>query len=95
MFWEALGSVVLGLALSWAAAHRLDDRLPARRVVLGAGTLGALFGALVTHGALGPGNTPGTLVGAVAVAAVVLSLLLRPRPSSRRDRMGRSAATPT
>ncbi|MEU6483087.1 hypothetical protein [Streptomyces sp. NPDC046887] len=89
MFWEALGSVMLGLALSWAAAHRLPDRLPARRVVLASGTLGALFGALVTHAALGPGNAPGTLIGAVAVAAVVLSLLLR--PTTRR--MRRSAAT--
>ncbi|MFF8287984.1 hypothetical protein ACF068_01980 [Streptomyces sp. NPDC016309] len=90
MFWEAFGSVVFGFALSWAAAHRLAGRLPSRRVVLGAGVLGALFGSLITHAALGPGHAPGTVLGAVAVAAVVLSLLLRP---SRRLR--RSAATPT
>ncbi|MDN3294612.1 hypothetical protein QWM81_11210 [Streptomyces ficellus] len=89
MFWEALGSVVLGLALSWAAAHRLADRLPSRRVVLAAGALGALFGALLTHAALGPGYGAATLIGAVAVAAVVLSLLLRPA----RRRLRRPAAT--
>ncbi|QGV78708.1 hypothetical protein [Streptomyces ficellus] len=84
MFWEAFGSVVLGFALSWAAAHRLTDRLPSRRVVLGAGVLGALFGSLITHAALGPGYALGTLLGAVAVAAVVLSLLLRPTRRLRR-----------
>ncbi|MFB7863398.1 MULTISPECIES: hypothetical protein [unclassified Streptomyces] len=88
MFLEALGSALLGFALAWTAVHRLADRLPARGVVLVAGTLGGVFGALVTHGALGPGHFLATLVGAVAVAAVLLSLLLR--PASRRLR--RSAA---
>ncbi|MFJ8585014.1 hypothetical protein ACIRD2_10195 [Streptomyces sp. NPDC093595] len=88
MLLEALGSVLLGLALSWAALQRLADRLPPRRTVLITGTLGALFGALITHGALGPGHAPGTLVGALAVDAVLLSLLLRPR----RGRLRRSAA---
>ncbi|MFC8916406.1 hypothetical protein ACFT5C_11620 [Streptomyces sp. NPDC057116] len=90
MIWEAFGSVVLGLALSWAAAQRLADRLPSRRAVHGAGVLGALFGALITHAALGPGHALGTLLGAVAVTAVVLSLLLRPA-----RRLRRSAATQT
>ncbi|WP_149184277.1 hypothetical protein [Streptomyces sp. TRM49041] len=88
MFWEALGSVLLGLALSWAALHRLADRLPPRRTVLATGVLGALFGALVTHAALGPGFVLGTLLGAVAICAVLLSLLIR--PAGRRLR--RSAA---
>ncbi|MEU7565662.1 hypothetical protein [Streptomyces fradiae] len=88
MIWEVLGSVLLGLALSWAALHRLAHRLPPRRTVLAAGPLGALFGALITHAALGPGLVLGTLVGAVAVSAVVLSLLIR--PAGRRLR--RSAA---
>ncbi|WP_336318960.1 hypothetical protein [Streptomyces lavendofoliae] len=90
MFWEAVGAVVLGFALSWTAAHRFGGRLPSRRVVLGAGVLGSLFGALITHASLGPGHAPGTLLGAVAVAAVVLSLLLRPA-----RRLRRSAATQT
>ncbi|WP_175412190.1 hypothetical protein [Streptomyces sp. TRM64462] len=88
MFWEAIGSVLLGLALSWAALHRLADRLPQRRTVLVTGVLGALFGALVTHAALGPGYVLGTLLGAAVISAVLLSLLIR--PAGRRLR--RSAA---
>ncbi|WP_426365982.1 hypothetical protein [Streptomyces sp. E-08] len=84
MFLEALGSALLGFALAWAAVHRLPDRLPVRATVLLTGTLGGVFGALVTHGALGPGHFLATLIGAVAVAAVLLSLLLR--PASRRLR---------
>ncbi|MFE9739697.1 hypothetical protein [Streptomyces sp. NPDC006477] len=88
MFLEALGSALLGFALAWAAVHRLPDRLPVRAIVLATGTLGGVFGALVTHGALGPGHFLATLIGAVAVAAVLLSLLIR--PASRR-RLRRSA----
>ncbi|MFC9595053.1 hypothetical protein ACFTUC_35335 [Streptomyces sp. NPDC056944] len=84
MFLEALGSALLGFALAWAAVHRLPDRLPVRATVLLTGTLGGVFGALVTHGALGPGHFLATLIGAVAVAAVLLSLLIR--PASRRLR---------
>ncbi|MFD9031541.1 hypothetical protein [Streptomyces sp. NPDC056527] len=85
MFLEALGSALLGLALAWAAVHRLPDRLPARGVVLTTGSLGAVFGALVTHGALGPGHALATLLGAVAVATVLLSLLIRPASRLRRS----------
>jgi hypothetical protein len=81
---EALGSVVFGLALAWAATRHLPDRLPPRRVVFTTGPLGALFGAYVTHAALGPGHLVANLVGAVAIGAVLLSLLLR--PSGRRLR---------
>ncbi|MET7857250.1 hypothetical protein ABZS81_08480 [Streptomyces sp. NPDC005318] len=88
MIWESLGSVVLGLALSWVALRSLSGRLPARRTVFATGALGALFGAYLTHSVLGPGHVPATLIGAVLIAAVTLSLLLRPR--SRR--LGRSAA---
>ncbi|WP_306328590.1 hypothetical protein [Streptomyces venezuelae] len=84
MLLEVLGSALLGFALAWAAAHRLPDRLPLRVIVLVTGTLGGVFGALVTHGALGPGHFLATLIGAVAVAAVLLSLLIR--PASRRLR---------
>ncbi len=82
---EALGSLALGFALAWAAVHRLADRLPSRRVVLAAGPLGSLFGAYVTHSALGPGHVVATLIGAVAVGAVLLSLLIRPRGRIRRS----------
>ncbi|MFD3535591.1 hypothetical protein [Streptomyces sp. NPDC058664] len=88
MFLEALGSALLGFALAWAAVHRLPDRLPVRVIVLTTGALGGVFGALVTHGALGPGHFLATLIGAVAVAAVLISLLIR--PASRR-RLRRSA----
>ncbi|MFF0741437.1 hypothetical protein ACFYVL_13650 [Streptomyces sp. NPDC004111] len=88
MIWEALGSVVLGLALAWTAASRLPDRLPSRPHVLTAGLLGALFGAWLTHTAVGPGHLLVTLLGAVAVGAVTVSLLLRPAGRIRR----RSAA---
>jgi len=79
--WETLGAVLLGVALSWAAARHLSDRLPSRRVVFTTGTVGALFGAYVTHAALGAGVLA-TLLGAVAIGAVLLSLLIR--PSARR-----------
>jgi hypothetical protein len=75
---EALGSVLLGLGLSWAADQRLSHRLPSRRLVFGAGPFGGLFGAYVTHMALGPGHALLTVGGGVAVGAVLLSLLLRP-----------------
>ncbi|GGU72276.1 hypothetical protein GCM10010275_03470 [Streptomyces litmocidini] len=84
MFLEALGSALLGFALAWVAAQRLSDRLPVRAIVLVTGALGGVFGALVTHGALGPGHFLATLIGAGAVAAVLLSLLIR--PASRRLR---------
>ncbi len=83
---EALGSALLGLALAAAAARLLAQRLPSARVVLLSGVLGALFGAYLTQYALGPGHNTltATLVGSVLVAAVVLSLLLRPGGESRR-----------
>ncbi|MFF3324724.1 hypothetical protein [Streptomyces sp. NPDC002889] len=82
MIWASLGSVLIGLALSWAAARHLSDRLPSRRAVFATGTLGTLFGAYVTHVAIGPGHVAATLAGAAAIGAVLLSLLIR--PSTRR-----------
>ncbi|GHH54052.1 hypothetical protein [Streptomyces candidus] len=92
MIWEALGSVVLGLALAWAADSRLSDRLPSRSRVLTAGLVGALFGAYLTHMAVGPGHPLATLLGAGAVGAVTLSLLLRPSGPPRRVRRRSAAA---
>ncbi|MFB6620162.1 hypothetical protein ACIGFK_05355 [Streptomyces sp. NPDC085524] len=84
---EALGSALLGLALSATAARVLAQRLPSPRIVLVSGVLGALFGAYLTHFALGPGHNTlmATFVGAVLVSAVVLSLLLRPAAGPRRQ----------
>jgi len=84
MFLEALGSTVLGLALAWAAAHRLPHRLPSRALVLSTGVAGALFGAFVTHSALGSATVLVILVGALVVSAASLSLLLRPVEGFRR-----------
>ncbi|OIJ93207.1 hypothetical protein [Streptomyces colonosanans] len=84
MLLETLGSAVLGLALAWAAAHRLPHRLPARALVLSTGVAGALFGAFVTHSALGSARLLVILVGALALSAASLSLLLRPAERFRR-----------
>ncbi|MEU9104675.1 hypothetical protein AB0D54_09945 [Streptomyces xanthophaeus] len=83
---EALGSALLGLALSATAARVFARRLPSARVVLVSGVLGALFGAYLTHFALGPGHNTltATFVGGLLVSAVVLSLLLRPGSGPRR-----------
>lgn len=56
MFLEALGAAMLGLALAWGAAYRLPHRLPSRGLVLSTGVAGALFGAFLTHTALGSGH---------------------------------------
>ncbi|MEV8531163.1 hypothetical protein [Streptomyces sp. NPDC051211] len=86
MLLEALGSALLGLGLSAAAVRVLGGRLPSPRLVLVSGVLGALFGAYLTHFAMGPGHStlPATFIGAVLVSAVVLSLLLRPNGRSGR-----------
>ncbi|QES52569.1 hypothetical protein DEJ50_21540 [Streptomyces venezuelae] len=91
MLMEALGSALLGLVLSATALRVLGGRLPSPRSVLVSGVAGALFGAYLTHFALGPGhNTPAaTFGGAALVSAVVLSLLLR--PAGRPGRSGRRA----
>ncbi|MFH9469852.1 hypothetical protein ACH4LT_21640 [Streptomyces clavifer] len=81
MLWEFISSVVLGLALSWAALHTLPGRLPSHSTVFVTGSLGALFGAYLTHSALGSGHLLGTPAGALLVGAVTLSLLIRPRGS--------------
>ncbi|KUJ41864.1 hypothetical protein MBT84_15715 [Streptomyces sp. MBT84] len=84
MFLEALGSAVLGLALAWFATHRLPHRLPPRLLVVPTGVAGALFGAFVTHSAVGAGSLLVILLGALVVSAASLSLLLRPAERFRR-----------
>ncbi|GGS26631.1 hypothetical protein AB0E75_07275 [Streptomyces griseoviridis] len=87
MLLEALSAAILGLALAWAAARRLPHRLPARSLVLATGVAGALFGAFVTHSALGAASLLAVLLGSAAVCSASLSLLLRPAGRLR----GRSA----
>ncbi|MFJ1972005.1 hypothetical protein ACIO93_25375 [Streptomyces sp. NPDC087903] len=84
MFLEALGAALLGVVLAGAAVHRLSHRLPTRSLVLATGVAGALFGAFLTHSALGPGSFLLNLVGAAVVSAASLSLLLRPAGRFRR-----------
>ncbi|MFE0805820.1 hypothetical protein [Streptomyces sp. NPDC058812] len=84
MLLEALSAAILGLALAWAAAHRLPHRLPARVLVLPTGVAGALFGAFVTHTALGAGGLLLVLLGSATLSAASLSLLLRPAGRLRR-----------
>ncbi|GAB2950184.1 hypothetical protein [Streptomyces heilongjiangensis] len=85
MFLEALGSALVGLALAWAAVYRLPHRLPARTLVLPTGVAGALFGAFLTHTALGSTHVLVLLSGGAIVAAASLSLLLRPTERFRRS----------
>ncbi|MEW1999278.1 hypothetical protein ACFWFH_16510 [Streptomyces coelicoflavus] len=85
MLLEALSAAILGLALAWAAARRLPHRLPARLLVLPTGIAGALFGAFVTHTALGAGGFLLVLLGAATLSAASLSLLLRPAVGLRRS----------
>ncbi|MFI8948670.1 hypothetical protein ACIGO6_19415 [Streptomyces sp. NPDC053750] len=84
MLLEALSAAILGFALAWAAAHRLPHRLPAPVLVLPTGIAGALFGAFVTHTALGAGSLLLVLLGSAALSAASLSLLLRPAGRLRR-----------
>ncbi|MFJ8144099.1 hypothetical protein ACIQ8D_03165 [Streptomyces sp. NPDC096094] len=84
MLLEALSAAILGLALAWAAVHRLPHRLPPRVLVLPTGIAGALFGAFVTHTALGAGGLLLVLLGSATLSAAALSLLLRPAGRLRR-----------
>ncbi|MFC9063143.1 hypothetical protein ACFTXB_34725, partial [Streptomyces sp. NPDC057074] len=67
------------------AVHRLPHRLPDRILVLPTGIAGALFGAFVTHTALGAGGLLLVLLGSAALSAASLSLLLRPAGRLRRS----------
>ncbi|MEU4654403.1 hypothetical protein AB0G32_10710 [Streptomyces sp. NPDC023723] len=87
MLLEALSATILGLVLAWAAARRLPHRLPAPALVVPTGVAGALFGAFLTHSAVGAASLLPVLLGSAAVSAASLSLLLRPAGRLR----GRSA----
>ena len=60
MFLEALGSALLGLALAWAAASRCPTVCRPAAWCSRPGVAGALFGAFLTHSALGvPAHSSG------------------------------------
>ncbi|MGK5626935.1 hypothetical protein [Streptomyces sp. URMC 123] len=93
MVLEALGSVIIGLAITYGARRWLPDRLPARPLVLATGPVSGLFGGLLTHSAVGPGHALGTLFGALAVGVTLMSLLIRPTGGVRAPhRAARTAA---
>ncbi|GHG57568.1 hypothetical protein [Streptomyces griseocarneus] len=88
ILWEALGSVLIGLAVSYGALRWLPPRyghFRSRTLALSTGPVAALFGALLTHSVLGPGHTLATLGVSLGVAVALLSLLLRPAARARRS----------
>ncbi|MFI0774984.1 hypothetical protein [Streptomyces sp. NPDC021212] len=85
IFWEALGSVLIGLAVAYGASHRLPRRLPPTPLVLSTGPAAAFFGAMIAHTVLGSGYPVVVLMVALGFAAAMLSLLIRPRTGRRRS----------
>ncbi|WP_055548040.1 hypothetical protein [Streptomyces sp. NBRC 110028] len=85
IFWEALGSALIGLAIAYGASHRLSRRLPATPLVLSTGPAAAFFGAMIAHTVLGSGHSAVVLMVALGFAAALLSLLVRPRAGRRRS----------
>jgi hypothetical protein len=76
MFWQALGSAALGLALAAAALRWLPGRFPDRRLLLATGPAAALLGGLVALAVMGGGRPLATLTVAAGVSAALCSLLL-------------------
>ncbi|MBO0654914.1 MULTISPECIES: hypothetical protein [Streptomyces] len=88
ILWEALGSVLIGLAVSYGALRWLPARFGqfrSRALALSTGPGAALFGALLAHSVLGPGHTLATLGVSLGVALALVSLLLRPAARPRRS----------
>ncbi|MFC5718808.1 hypothetical protein ACFP1Z_01270 [Streptomyces gamaensis] len=88
ILWEALGSVVIGLAVSCAALRWLPARFGqfrSRPLALATGPAAALFGALLAHSVLGPGHTAAALAVSLGVAVALVSLLLRQGEKARRS----------
>ncbi len=84
MFWEALGSALLGAAVACAALRRFPTHLPRPALVLATGGVSGLLGGLITRIVLGSGHTPSVLVAALGVCAALLSLLLSDGQGGRR-----------
>ncbi|MEV5505923.1 hypothetical protein [Streptomyces orinoci] len=91
IFWEALGSVLIGLAVSYGALRWLParfGRFRSRALALATGPAGGLFGGLLTHSVLGPGHAVATLLGSLVVGVTLLSLLLRQSTSHGAKALG-------
>ncbi|TJZ45244.1 hypothetical protein FCH28_28245 [Streptomyces piniterrae] len=91
LIWEALGSVLIGLAIALAATRWLPGRFASRTLTLATGPVAALFGALLTRSILGPGHPVEVLLAALAVGVALLSVLIRP-PRSPHHRLRRPTA---
>jgi ABC-type enterochelin transport system permease subunit len=86
MVFEACVFAVLGLAVA-AVVHRLlARRLPSTALVYATGAAAALLGGLLARTVLGPGHLAAGAAGSVVVAAVLLSLLVRPAQHGRHSR---------
>ncbi|WP_445395826.1 hypothetical protein ACSMX9_20375 [Streptomyces sp. LE64] len=85
MVWTTAGAAVIGLGLALAVLRLRAERLPAARLVVVTGVVGSLLGVFVTRTALGDPGAATTLVGAGALAAALLSLLLRRPHQVRRS----------
>ncbi|MFG2302928.1 hypothetical protein [Actinacidiphila glaucinigra] len=86
MMWEALAFAAVGLSVAYAATRLLPRRrLPEATLVLATGTVAAVLGGLITRTVLGSDRFLINLAVSVGVAAVLLSLLVRPPRSTRRS----------
>ncbi|MDB1086864.1 hypothetical protein PJ985_04710 [Streptomyces sp. ACA25] len=85
MVWETLGSIVLGLAVAFAATHWRPTRFPHHTLALATGAGAALFGGVLARAVLGPGHAAATMTIALAVSVALVSLLVRPRPTGRNQ----------
>lgn len=92
MVFEVIGAAVVGLVIALAATRRLPGRFPSRRLTLATGPGAAVFGALLAHTVLGPGESPLVLLVSVGVCAALLSLLMRPAPRPARRLSGSATA---
>ncbi|MGY0058677.1 hypothetical protein ACWY4P_19360 [Streptomyces sp. LZ34] len=85
MILEALGSVLIGLAIAYGAGRWQPRRFHSRRLLLSTGPAAALLGSLLTHAVLGSGHTPTVLIVALGFSVALLSLLVRPASRLRRS----------
>ncbi|MFD3451543.1 hypothetical protein ACFWVC_05125 [Streptomyces sp. NPDC058691] len=86
MLWETIAFAVAGLAVAYAATRLLSQsRRPATPLALVTGPVAALVGGSIARTVLGSALFPVNLGLSVAVAAALLSVLIR-RPRTERHR---------
>ncbi|GAA1904304.1 hypothetical protein GCM10009716_12790 [Streptomyces sodiiphilus] len=87
MFWEAIGSLVLGLGVAFAATRWRPSRFPDQALALVTGPAAALLGGVIARAVLGQGHAAATLTVALGVSVALVSLLFRaPAPAPRVTR---------